>query len=127
MAAGRASPSSTSKSTKPYDKGDGYNCHPTFKVRYTYANGVKVEASHGAGTTVKGLVDANGYARTAGRRNLDGGENGLMVLGDKGTIFVSRGLLLASDKAILAQPLKQRPDALPDRGRPTTWATSSTA
>ena len=101
------------ESTKPYDKGDGYNCHPTFKVRYTYANGVIVEASHGAGTEAKGLVDAKG--QPSGGRTVSGGENGLLVLGDQGTIFVSRGALLASDKAILEQPLQNDPMIFPSR------------
>jgi len=101
------------ESTKPYDKGDGYNCHPTFKVRYTYANGVVVEASHGAGVETKGLVDAKGGP--SGGRTISGGENGLLVIGDKGTIFVSRGALLASDQAILSEPLKNDPMLYPSR------------
>ncbi len=96
-------------STKPYDKGDGYDTHPTFKVLHTYANGVKVEVSHGDGTTVKGLVDTNGNPR---KGDLSGGENGVLVIGDKGTLFVSRGLLLASDPAIFAE-LKDKPKLYP--------------
>lgn len=95
--------------TKPYDKGDGYDTHPTFKVLFTYANGVKMEVSHGDGTTVKGLVDANGNPR---KGDLSGGENGVLVIGDKGTLFVSRGLLLASDPAIFAE-LKDKPKLYP--------------
>ena len=95
---------------KPYDKGDGYNCHKTFKVRHAYANGAKVEVSHGAGSTVKGLVDTNGTVR---KGDLSGGENGVLVKGDKGTIFVSRGLLLASDKEHL-RTAQGRPEAVPD-------------
>lgn len=96
---------------KPYDKGDGYNCHATFKVQLAYANGVTVEVSHGAGSTAKGLVDANGNAR---KGDLSGGENGVLVVGDKGTLFVSRGLLLASDKAVF-EPLKDDPGLYPSR------------
>ncbi|QEG31456.1 Inositol 2-dehydrogenase [Gemmata obscuriglobus] len=87
------------EAAKAYDKGDGYNCHKTFKVLHTYANGVKVEVSHGAGSTVKGLVDTNGNPR---KGDLMGFENGVLVKGDKGTLFVGRGLLLASDKAVFA-------------------------
>jgi predicted dehydrogenase len=97
--------------TKPYSKGDGYNCHEHFKVQHTYANGVKVEVSDGQGTTVKGLVDTRGNPRQG---DLRGGENGVLVIGDKGTLFVSRGLLLASDKAIFA-PLKEDPKLYPTR------------
>jgi predicted dehydrogenase len=100
------------EAAKPYDKGDGYNCHPTFKLLYTYANGAKMEVSHGAGSTANDLVDAKGEGRKdkAGKSvGIDGGENGLLVIGEKGKIFVGRGLLLASDKAILAEPLKEDP------------------
>jgi predicted dehydrogenase len=96
---------------KPYDKGDGYNCHKTFKVLHTYADGRKVEVSHGAGSTVKGLVDTSGNPR---KGDLSGGENGVLVKGDKGTLFVSRGLLLASDKSIF-EPLKEDPKLYPSR------------
>ncbi len=98
------------EASKAYDKGDGYNCHETFKVIHTYASGVKVEVSHGAGSTVKGLVDANGNAR---KGDLGGGENGVLVKGDKGTLFVSRGLLLASDKAIFADLGADKPKLYP--------------
>jgi predicted dehydrogenase len=104
---------------RPYDKGDGYNCHPTFKVRHTYANGVTVEVSNGAGSVAKGLVDAKGEQRKdkAGKPidGVDGAENGLLVIGDQGKLFVSRGLLLASDKAILAEPLEKDPMLYPSR------------
>jgi predicted dehydrogenase len=99
------------EAAKPYDGGDGYNCHPTFKVLHSYPHNVKVEVSHGAGTTVKGLVDANGNPR---KGDLSGGENGVLVIGDKGTLFVSRGLLLASDKAIFVK-LTEDPKLYPTR------------
>jgi predicted dehydrogenase len=91
------------EAAQPYDKGDGYNAHETFKVLHTYADGRKVEVSHGAGTTVKDLVDANG--KVFRRGELSGGENGVLVKGDMGTLFVSRGDLLASDKSVF-EPIK---------------------
>jgi predicted dehydrogenase len=107
---------------KPYDKGDGYNCHQNFRIRYTYPQGTEVFAMSGrgcgTGTTVKGLVDAKGeqWKDRGGKSHdgVDGAENGLLVIGDKGTIFVSRNLLLASDKAIFA-PLKEDPKLYPTR------------
>ncbi len=109
--------------TEPYSKGDGYNCHEDFKVKYTYPNGTEVFAMSGRkvgeGTTVVGLVDAKGeqWKDRAGKpqAGVNGEENGLLIIGDKGTIFVSRGLLLASDKAILAEPLKEDPKLYPTR------------
>ncbi len=107
------------EATKPYDKGDGYNCHQYFKILYTYADSTKVEVSHGAGSTAEGLFDAKGEQRKdkAGKpiAGVDGKENGVLVIGDKGKIFVSRGLLLASDKAILSEPLKEDLKLYPTR------------
>jgi predicted dehydrogenase len=107
--------------TEPYSKGDGYNCHEDFKIKYTYGNGVEVFAMSGRkvgeGTAAIGLVDAKGEPRKDKGRVLagvNGEENGLLVLGDKGTIFVSRGLLLASDKEIFV-PLKDDPKLYPTR------------
>jgi predicted dehydrogenase len=103
----------------PYDKGDGYNCHPTFKILYTYAGGTKMEVSHGAGSNARGLVDAKGEPRRdKSQKSIDGvngAENGLLVIGEKGKLFVSRGLLLASSKEILSEPLSQDPMLYPTR------------
>jgi len=112
------------EAAEPLKTGDGYNCHRTFKVKYTYANGATVTAMDGRGKTVKGLVRADGKPVTKNvtktvevdgkpvRKTeqvaidaIDGNENGIMVFGDKGTLFVSRGLLLASDAKILSEPL----------------------
>jgi predicted dehydrogenase len=101
----------TLDAAKPLNDGTGYNCHETFKVQHTYANGVTVEVSHGAGSVAKGLVDTNGNPR---KGDVGGGENGVLVLGDKGTIFVSRGALLASDKSIF-EPIKDDPKLYPTR------------
>lgn len=98
------------EATKPYDKGDGFNCHPTFKVKYTYANGAQVIAMDGRGRSVETMYDAQGKERKVG-----GSDNGLLITGDKGTIFVSRGALMASARDILTEPLKHDPMLYPTR------------
>jgi predicted dehydrogenase len=100
--------------TKPYDKGDGFNCHEHFTVRYTYAIGAEVLAmsgtgAEGTGTAVKGLVRPDGKPDQRGGKDvtqISGGENGCMIFGETGTVFVSRGTILASDPKILSEPLK---------------------
>jgi hypothetical protein len=123
---------------KPYAGGDGYNTHPSFKLKYTYPNGANVFAMSGTGvgvgTAAPGLVDAKGLppsktvkkkvkkdgkdvevSETVAIKGIDGGENGLLIIGETGTIFVSRGLLLASDAKILSEPLKSDPMLYPTR------------
>jgi predicted dehydrogenase len=109
--------------TAPYAGGDGYNCHQHFKVKYTYAGGVEVFAMsgtgrEGTGTTVRGLVGADGGPRKSKDRvidGVDGGENGLLIVGETGTIFVGRNLLLASRKEILSDPIREDPRLYPSR------------
>ena len=99
--------------TEAYDKGDGYNCHKDFTVKYTYANGAEVLAmsgggAEGKGTDVKGLVRADGNPEMRAGKPMDtvsGGENGCMIFGENGTVFVSRGGILASDPKIISEPL----------------------
>ena len=103
----------------PYAKGDGYNCHEQFKVKYTYANGSEVIAMDGRGTDVKGLVNKDGNP-PKGRDGkpievTSGSENGAMIFGENGTVFVSRGSLLASDVKILTEPIKDMPQLYPKR------------
>lgn len=95
---------------EPLASGDGYNCHKTFKVQYTYANGATVIAMDGRGTAVEKLFDAKGDAKS-----LRPSENGALIIGENGTIFVSRGFLWASDAKILTEPLKDDPKLYPSR------------
>ena len=90
----------------------------------------------GRGTTVKGLVRADGRpvtktvtktVKVEGQPDkkvreevaidgIDGNENGVMIFGETGTVFVSRGLILASDPKILSEPLtKDDPKLYPSR------------
>jgi predicted dehydrogenase len=111
------------EAAKPYSGGDGYNCHPTFKVQYTYANGAKVIAMDGRGTAVKELYRADGKPLTKKVKGnvveldgISGDENGVMVFGENGTVFVSRGMVVASNPKILSEPLgKNDPKLYPTR------------
>jgi predicted dehydrogenase len=102
------------KASEPYKGGDGYNCHPRFHVQYTYDNGTKVIAMDGGGTNATGLVDKDGKEP---RRPVGPNENGVLIQGENGTIFVGRGSLLASDAKLLSEPLKEDPKVYD--GRPT--------
>ncbi|HEV3163341.1 MAG TPA: Gfo/Idh/MocA family oxidoreductase [Isosphaeraceae bacterium] len=69
-----------SESTEPLKDPNCYNCPPHFTITYTYANGVKLKC-------------------------MSDGENGVKFEGEKGWIFVDRGKINASDKALLDEPL----------------------
>ena len=104
----------------PYQGGDGYNCQPTFHVQYTYDNGARVIAMSGGGTDAGELVDKDGKPpkrRNGSTMKVDPDENGVLIQGENGTIFVGRGNLLASDAKILSEPLKE--DPMVYDGRPT--------
>ena len=113
------------KASEPYNGGDGYNCHPSFQVQYTYDDGTRVIAMSGGGTDLESkLVDKDGkvpeqrFGPNRGRPMRVGPEeNGVLFLGEEGTLFVSRGTILASDAKILSEPLKDDPKVYD--GRPT--------
>jgi predicted dehydrogenase len=114
------------KAADPYKGDDGYNCHPTFQVQYTYDDGAKVIAMSGGGTDMGDkLVDKDGkvpeqrFGPNRGKPMQVGpNANGVLIQGERGTIFVSRGVILASDAKILAEPLKEDPKVY-EGGRPT--------
>ena len=113
------------KADKPYDKGDGYNCHPHFHVQYTYGNGVKMIAMSDGGTHTGKMVtkDDKPYARGTARARTRSSRRSARTRtaccssATMGPIFVSREMLVASDAKILAEPLKEDPMLYP--GRPT--------
>jgi predicted dehydrogenase len=99
----------------PYAGKDGYNCHPDFKIKYTYANGAEVLCSSRLGSEPGKLVDKDGNVPTRGGRGgkggggemrVNAGTNGVLIQGENGTIFVAREMLVASDAKILSEPLK---------------------
>ncbi len=100
------------KAEAPYKGGDGYNCHPSFQVQYTYDDGAKVIAMSGGGTNATGLVDKDGKAPN---RPVGPNANGVLIQGETGTIFVSRNSVLASDAKILSEPLKDDPKVYESR------------
>ncbi len=78
---------------EPAREPNRYNCHPTFKVTYTYANGTQLVCSHGQ---LEGALDAKER----------GHGNGVLFVGEGGKwIFVSRGVISASDKKLIDEPL----------------------
>jgi predicted dehydrogenase len=69
----------------PSKEPNSYNCHPTFKITYTYANGAQLLCT-------------------------SGGENGVKFIGEDGKwIFVSRGKIEASDGDAKASKLLNEP------------------
>jgi predicted dehydrogenase len=75
------------------EKGNRYNCHPTFRVTYTYANGAELVCTD---TQLKSAADPFRPEH----------KNGILFLGEDGDwIFVSRGTIKASKEKLLAEPL----------------------
>src|SRR5207302_9030218 len=73
---------------EPSNKPNSYNCHPHFKVTYTYATGTKLLC-------------------------MSDGRNGIKFEGEDGKwIFVDRGHIEASDAKLLKEPLPKDHDKL---------------
>jgi predicted dehydrogenase len=89
-----------------------YNCHPEFKVTYTYANGAKVVCSH---TQLPDAPDPKQtkITRKDGREKAVGHDNGILFIGEDGKwIFVNREIITASDKKLLDEPLSDNAQRL---------------
>ena len=113
------------KAAEPYKGGDGYNCHPTFQVQYTYDNGAKVIAMSGGGTdpgpswsTRTARCPSGGSDRIAASPcSVGPDENGVLFLGEERHDLRQPRHVLASDAKILSEPLKDDPKVYD--GRPT--------
>src|SRR5262245_58690625 len=94
--------------TAPSTDPNSFNCHPSFEVTYTYANG-----SNGTGGTRLVCRDGppeNFVARNGGRPH----DNGVLFEGDDNKwIFVSRGTVIASDRRLIDEPLPPNSTRLP--------------
>ncbi len=86
---------------EPYSKGDGYDWPKDFRVKLSYANGATVFVMSRGGSAVEGLVNAKGDAK-----QVKPDDNGVLVKGESGTVFVSRGSLLANKIEFLTQAPK---------------------
>ena len=71
--------------TEPYSKGDGYNCHEKFKVKYTYADGAEVFALSDDGSEAD-LFLANGSPKKGWRSGVQSAQ----VWAEAGDCFVLR-------------------------------------
>jgi predicted dehydrogenase len=88
---------------------NAYNCHPTFKVTYTYASGAKLLC---ANDQLPGAVDPKQTVvkNNKGEEHKVNHDNGILFVGEDGKwIFVSRGIITASDPKLINEPLG--PDA----------------
>jgi predicted dehydrogenase len=95
--------------TPPATEPNRYNCHEHFKVKYVYDNCPEVFAMDGGGTDANQLVDKDGKRlknKKGEEYKVTGDTNGVLMIGETGTIFVSREVLYASDSKIISEPLK---------------------
>jgi predicted dehydrogenase len=82
-----------------------YNCHETFTINYTYANGVKLVC---ANTQLEGAPDPKQTKVTGndGKERTVGHDNGILFIGEGGKwIFVNRAIITASDQKLIDEPL----------------------
>jgi predicted dehydrogenase len=85
---------------EPSNEENSYNCHPTFKVTYSYADGAKLVCAH---TQLEGAPDPK---RTEGKTGAFNHDNGILFVGeDNKWIFVNRSGITASDAKLIEEPL----------------------
>jgi predicted dehydrogenase len=86
----------------PSREPNSYNCHPTFKITYTYGNGAKLVCAH---TQMEGSLDPK---QTDDKGRKLGHDNGILFIGEGNKwIFVNRGGITASDPKLIEEPLPE--------------------
>jgi predicted dehydrogenase len=100
--------------TDPAHDPHRYNCHEHFLVKYVYDNCPEVLAMSGGGTALPYLMDKDGKSH-----KVTGDTNGVLMIGETGTIFVGRSELYASEAKIISEPLKSTEAVMVYPSRPT--------
>jgi len=91
----------------PSKEPNSYNCHPSFKVTYTYPNDVTLVC---ADKQLDGAVDRKETKVTGndGKERTVNHGNGVLFVGEGDKwIFVSRGIITASDEKLIKEPLEK--------------------
>jgi predicted dehydrogenase len=94
-----------SEGEAPSKDPNSYNCHPTFKVTYTYPHDIKLVCSH---TQLEGSLDPKStkVKGAGGRERTVNHDNGILFVGEGDKwIFVSRGIITASDPKLIEEKL----------------------
>jgi predicted dehydrogenase len=93
------------ESRQPPKEPNRYNCHPTFKVTYTYPGDVRLVCANdqlpdAVDPKETKVTDKNGKERAVRH------DNGILFVGEGGKwLFVSRGIITASDQKLIDEPL----------------------
>jgi predicted dehydrogenase len=90
---------------EPSKEANAYNCHPEFKITYTYPTGSKLICSH---TQLAEALDPKETPVTGkdGKEHKERHDNGILFVGeDDKWIFVNRVIITASDKKLIEEPL----------------------
>jgi predicted dehydrogenase len=90
---------------EPSKEPNSYNCHPEFKITYSYENGTQLVCAH---TQLEGAPDPKEtkFKDKDGKEHTVGHDNGVLFIGEESKwIFVNRGIITASDKTLIEEPL----------------------
>jgi predicted dehydrogenase len=91
--------------TPPAREPNRYNCHPTFKVTYTYPGNIALVCAH---TQLGGAADPKEtkVKDKEGKEHVVKHDNGILFVGEGGKwIFVNRSIITASDPKLIDEPL----------------------